>query len=91
MAIRFTSVVANAKQMITKNQQVVPKGYVPVYVGEQTDKKRYVVPLSFLSRPAFQELLQRAEDEFGFNHPMGALTIPCTEQTFFNLTSKLRC
>ncbi|XP_057545628.1 auxin-responsive protein SAUR21-like [Amaranthus tricolor] len=91
MAIRFTSVLTNAKQMITKNQLVVPKGYVPVYVGEQTDKKRYVVPLSFLSRPAFQELLQRAEDEFGFNHPMGALTIPCTEQTFFTLTSQLRC
>ncbi|KAL2925009.1 Auxin-responsive protein SAUR50 [Bienertia sinuspersici] len=59
------------KQMLTKNQQVVPKGHVPVYVGEQADKKkRYVVPLSYLSHPTFQVLLQRAEEQFGFNHPM---------------------
>lgn len=90
MAIRFPSVLSNAKQLCTKNQQVVPKGYFPIYVGEQADKKRYVVPLSYLSHPEFQDLLQRAEDEFGFNHPMGALTIPCTEETFFNVTSELK-
>ncbi|KMT01088.1 hypothetical protein BVRB_9g223430 [Beta vulgaris subsp. vulgaris] len=91
MAIRFPSVLSNAKQILTKNQQVVPKGHVPVYVGEQADKKRHLVPLSYLSHPVFQDLLQRAEEEFGFNHPMGALTIPCTEEMFFNLTSELRC
>ncbi|KNA20090.1 hypothetical protein SOVF_055600 [Spinacia oleracea] len=89
MAIRFPSVLAAAKQMLAKNQQVVPKGHIPVYVGEQAQKKKYVVPLSYLSHPVFQDLLQRAEEEFGFNHPMGALTIPCTEQTFFSLTSEL--
>ncbi|KMT01091.1 hypothetical protein BVRB_9g223460 [Beta vulgaris subsp. vulgaris] len=91
MAIRFPSVLSTAKQILTKNQQVVPKRHVPVYVGEQADKKRHVVPLSYLSHPVFQDLLQRAEEEFGFNHPMGALTIPCTEEMFFNLTSELRC
>ncbi|XP_021738423.1 auxin-responsive protein SAUR21-like [Chenopodium quinoa] len=91
MAIRFPSVLSNTKQICTKNQQVVPKGYVPVYVGEQADKKRFVVPLSYLSHPVFQDLLQRAEEEYGFNHPMGALTIPCSEDTFFTLTSELRC
>ncbi|KMT01093.1 hypothetical protein BVRB_9g223480 [Beta vulgaris subsp. vulgaris] len=91
MAIRFPSVLSTAKQILTKNQQVVPKGYVPVYVGEQAEKKRYVVPLSYLSHPTFQNLLQRAEEEFGFNHPMGCLTIPCTTETFFQLTSELKC
>ncbi|XP_057545734.1 auxin-responsive protein SAUR21-like [Amaranthus tricolor] len=91
MAIRFPSVLLKTKQILTKNQQIVPKGHVPIYVGELDDKKRYVVPLSYLSHPVFQRLLQRAEEEFGFNHPMGALTIPCSEQTFFNLTSELRC
>ncbi|KAF7810817.1 auxin-responsive protein SAUR21-like [Senna tora] len=31
-----------------------------------------------------------AEEEFGFNHPMGGLTIPCKEDAFINLTSQLR-
>ncbi|KAL2925020.1 Auxin-responsive protein SAUR15 [Bienertia sinuspersici] len=52
---------------------------------------RYVVPLSYLNYPVFQDLLQRAEEEFGFNHSMGALTIPCTEELFFNLISELKC
>ncbi|CAO2814918.1 unnamed protein product [Amaranthus hypochondriacus] len=92
MAIRFSSVVSKTKQILTKNQQIVPKGYIPVYVGEvEADKKRYIVPLSYLSHPVFQDLLQSVEEEFGFNHPMGALTIPCTQQTFFHLTSKLKC
>ncbi|KAL2925019.1 Auxin-responsive protein SAUR21 [Bienertia sinuspersici] len=46
-------VLSSAKQILTKNQQVVPKGYIPIYVGEQADKKRYVVPLSYLSHPVF--------------------------------------
>lgn len=91
MAIQFLTVFSYAKQILTKSEQVlVPKGYIPIYVGDQAVKKRYVVPLSYLSHPVFQDLLQRVEEEFGFNHPMGALTIPCTEQTFFNLTSKLK-
>ncbi|XP_054778076.1 auxin-induced protein 6B-like [Prosopis cineraria] len=54
----------------------VPKGYLAVHVEEKT--KRFVIPLSYLDQPSFQELLSRAEEEFGFNHPMGGLTIPCT-------------
>ncbi|KAM0009960.1 putative small auxin-up RNA [Helianthus debilis subsp. tardiflorus] len=53
----------------------IPKGYFAIYVGEQ-EKKRHVVPVSLLSEPLFQDLLHQAEEEFGYNHPMGALTIP---------------
>ncbi|CAO2814913.1 unnamed protein product [Amaranthus hypochondriacus] len=92
MAIRFPFVLSSARQNRSKNQQVLPKGCIPVYVGEQTDnKKRYVVPLSYLSHPTFQDLLQRAEDEFGFDHPMGGLTIPCSQEIFFLLTSEMKC
>ncbi|VVA22024.1 PREDICTED: auxin-responsive [Prunus dulcis] len=45
------------------------------HVGE-SEKQRFVVPTSFLNQPAFQELLSEAEEEFGFDHPMGGLTIP---------------
>ncbi|KAG9442982.1 hypothetical protein H6P81_018836 [Aristolochia fimbriata] len=64
----------------------VPKGHFPVYVGEQ--RRRYIVPLSFLEDPKFQMLLQRAEEEYGFEHKMG-LTIPCEETVFRSLADLL--
>ncbi|XP_057718870.1 auxin-responsive protein SAUR23-like [Arachis stenosperma] len=71
-----------------KKKLMVPKGYFAVYVGE-VEKKRFVIPLSFLNQPSFQQLLSMAEEEFGFTHPMGGLTIPCTQDTFIHLTSLL--
>ena len=66
----------------------VPKGHLAVYVGE-IEKKRFVIPVSFLSLPSFQDLLSQAEEEFGFDHPMGGLTIPCREDAFVDLISQL--
>ncbi|KAF7841096.1 Auxin-induced protein X10A [Senna tora] len=65
----------------------VPKGYVAVYVGEKM--KRFVIPISYLNQPSFQDLLSQAEEEFGFHHPMGGLTIPCKEDEFLDITSHL--
>ncbi|QCD88653.1 auxin-induced protein X10A-like [Vigna unguiculata] len=68
----------------------VPKGYLPVYVGEKM--KKFFIPVSYLNQPSFQDLLSQAEEEFGYNHPMGALTIPCREDVFLDTTSRLiRC
>ncbi|EYU29499.1 hypothetical protein MIMGU_mgv1a023118mg, partial [Erythranthe guttata] len=66
----------------------VPNGHLAVYVGER-EKKRFVIPLSYLNHPSFQDLLCRAEEQFGFHHPMGGLTIPCSEDLFVDLTSHL--
>ncbi|KAI4299915.1 hypothetical protein L6164_033335 [Bauhinia variegata] len=95
MGIRLPSLVLQAKQMLKSQQHVhgrnhpsVPKGHVAVYVGEF--QRRFVVPISYLSHPQFLDLLNRAEEEFGFHHPMGGLTIPCREDAFINLTSQLR-
>ncbi|KAA0049690.1 auxin-induced protein 15A-like [Cucumis melo var. makuwa] len=66
----------------------VPKGYFTVYVGEE-QKKRFVIPLSYLNQPSFQDLLSQAKEEFGYNHPMGGITIPCSEEIFQNLTQSL--
>ncbi|XP_058213178.1 auxin-responsive protein SAUR21-like [Rhododendron vialii] len=66
----------------------VPKGHFAVYVGE-SEKKRFVIPISYLSNPSFQDLLSQAEEEFGFDHPMGGLTIPCREDVFIGLASQL--
>lgn len=60
MGIRLPSVIlSNAKQVLklqnnAKNQCGVPKGHVAVYVGE-LEKKRFVVPISYLSHPPFVE------------------------------------
>ena len=66
----------------------VPKGHFAVYVGDH-EKKRFVVPVLLLSQPLFQELLVQVEDEFGFDHAMGGLTIPCSEDAFIDLISFL--
>ncbi|KAA0049711.1 hypothetical protein IC582_001476 [Cucumis melo] len=89
MGIRLPGVV-NAKKFLHRihNSDSIPKGHLAVYVGE-TQRKRFVVPVSYLSHPSFKTLLSQAEEEFGFHHPMGGLTIPCREEAFLNLTQSL--
>nr|AMQ09546.1 small auxin up regulated protein [Boehmeria nivea] len=78
---------SNASQLAAVED--VPKGYLAVYVGEESGMKRFVIPVSYLNCPSFQDLLSRAEEEFGFDHPMGGLTIPCREEAFIDLISRL--
>ncbi|CAI0376964.1 unnamed protein product [Linum tenue] len=70
LSARLASVVATCNN--------VPKGHVAVYVGEEGYRKRFIIPVTYLNHPLFQILLNRAEEEFGFDHPMGGLTIPCS-------------
>ena len=44
----------------------VPIGHFAVYVGAD-EKKRFVIPLSYLNHPDFQDLLCQAEEEYGFH------------------------
>lgn len=53
------------------------------------ESKEAVSGSCILSQPLFQDLLSIAEEEFGFNYPMGALTIPCGEYTFIQVISRL--
>ncbi|XP_012480429.1 auxin-induced protein 15A [Gossypium raimondii] len=78
MAIRLPHIVGSKK---------VPKGYFAVYVGE--NQKRFVIPVSFLSQPLFQDLLGMSQEEFGYSHPTGGLAIPCNEDIFLDVTSRL--
>ncbi|PIA56063.1 hypothetical protein AQUCO_00700420v1 [Aquilegia coerulea] len=92
MAIRLPGIphIKRSLRRSLSNSEMltVPKGHIAVYVGEN-EKRRFVVPISYLSHPLFQELLNQAEEEFGFNHPMGGLTIPCNEESFIELTGQL--
>ncbi|PNY03310.1 auxin-induced protein X10A-like, partial [Trifolium pratense] len=65
----------------------VQKGYLAVYVGDEM--KRFVIPISYLNQPSFQGLLNQAEEQFEYDHPMGGLTIPCREDVFLDITSRL--
>ncbi|WVZ02727.1 hypothetical protein V8G54_023533 [Vigna mungo] len=68
-----------ARQASSKFEEI-PKGNFAVYVGEK--QNRFVIPISYLNQPSFQDLLSQAEEEFGYDHPMGGLTIPCSEDVF---------
>ncbi|CAO2205584.1 unnamed protein product [Urochloa humidicola] len=59
----------------------VPRGHLAVYVGE--GRKRLVIPTACLNHPAFVTMLKRVEDEFGFDHRCGGLTIPCASEGDF--------
>ncbi|XP_027775473.1 auxin-induced protein 15A-like [Solanum pennellii] len=83
MAIRMPRIIN--KSSTTRD---VPKGHFAVYVGEK-QKNRFVIPVSFLSEPLFQDLLSQAEEEFGFDHPMGGVTIPCTEDVFIDRLNRI--
>ncbi|XP_015577286.1 auxin-responsive protein SAUR20-like [Ricinus communis] len=98
MGVRLPGTVL-AKQILcrsflTTNQTTlisaeVPKGFLAVYVG-QTEKKRFMVPVSYLNQPSFQALLRKAEEEFGFDHPTGGLIIPCREEILLDVISQLK-
>ena len=77
---------SSASQSSSK-QVEVPKGHLAVYVGEKM--RRFMIPVSFLNEPLFQELLSQAEEEFGYCHPTGGLTIPCKEDVFLHTASLL--
>ncbi|KEH36011.1 SAUR-like auxin-responsive family protein [Medicago truncatula] len=88
MGFRLPAAIRRASFSSSQTSKVlnVPKGYLAVYVGEQM--LRFVIPMSYLNQASFQNLLNQVEEEFGYDHPMGGLTIPCTEDVFLQITSR---
>ncbi|PRQ24118.1 putative small auxin-up RNA [Rosa chinensis] len=81
MGFRLPGIVSAKKSLIrslstsnTSKNSGIPKGYFVVYVGE-SQKKR-------------SDLLSQAEEEFGYGHAMGSITMPCSEHTFLDLTTR---
>ncbi|KAJ8760143.1 hypothetical protein K2173_010999 [Erythroxylum novogranatense] len=56
-----------------------PSGFLPVYVG--ASRARFLIPTRFLNFPIFKNLLNEAEEEYGFELP-GGIVLPC-EAGFF--------
>ena len=60
--------------------KVLPKdvkvGHFAVVAKDGVSTKRFLVPLRYLTHPMFLTLLEKAAEEYGFDHGR-ALTIPC--------------
>lgn len=69
----------------------VPKGKMAVYVGQEDggDYERVLVPVIYINHPLFGQLLRKAEDEFGHDHPAGGITIPCRISEFENVQTRI--
>eukprot|EP01018_Ginkgo_biloba_P010686 Gb_31890 [translate_table: standard] len=61
---------------------VVPKGCVPVDVGEE--QQRFVIPIGYLYHPFIVDLLIETENTFGYDQK-GPLRIPCDVGDFEQL------
>ncbi|KAK8317298.1 hypothetical protein V6Z11_A13G098900 [Gossypium hirsutum] len=72
---RFVKAKSLKQTLSFSEKTVVPKGHIV----------RFISPISFLNHPFFQKLFSEAEEEYEFNHPMRALTIPCSEEAFLDL------
>ncbi|KAH9325322.1 hypothetical protein KI387_005500, partial [Taxus chinensis] len=56
----------------------VCEGHLAIYAAKEGYfPRRFVIPLDYLKHPVFKDLLRLAEEEFGFEHRIGPLTIPC--------------
>ncbi|OAY58620.1 hypothetical protein MANES_02G193300v8 [Manihot esculenta] len=79
-----------AKRVEAEGRRRAPKGHFVVYVGNEM--KRFVIPTSFLSNPIFQQLLDKAAEEYGYDNQFG-IVLPCNESTFNSLIAFLgkRC
>jgi SAUR family protein len=60
----------------------VPAGCLAVYVGKE--RRRFVIPTSYLSNSVFRALLAKSEEEFGFCCD-GGLRIACAPDVFEHL------
>ncbi|KAL8553563.1 hypothetical protein ACS0TY_002030 [Phlomoides rotata] len=69
--------------MVCGKKKRTPKGHIVVYVGEEM--RRFVVPISCLKNPQFQQLLEEAAEVYGFHNGYGGIILPCTQTTFFRV------
>ncbi|KAL3743719.1 hypothetical protein ACJRO7_018911 [Eucalyptus globulus] len=70
--------------------KTVPKGHLPVYVGRRSGEFcRVLVPVVYINHPLFVDLLREAEEELGFSHRGGGITIPCEVSEFERVKSQV--
>ncbi|KAK7381966.1 hypothetical protein VNO80_00556 [Phaseolus coccineus] len=59
----------------------IPKGFLPIKVGQGEELEKIVMPIVYLNHPLFSQLLKEAEEEYGFDQ-QGTIIIPCHLKDF---------
>nr|XP_043626143.1 auxin-responsive protein SAUR21-like [Erigeron canadensis] len=81
------SQIVRLKQVVQRwRRRIATAGSLAVYVG--TERRRFIIPTRFLNLPVFVSLLNKAEEEFGFQSS-GGLVLPCDVVFFTNLLDVL--
>ncbi|KAJ0749288.1 putative small auxin-up RNA [Helianthus annuus] len=82
------SQIVKLKQVMQRwRRRCIPSGgSLAVYVGPE--RRRFIIPTRFLNLPVFFSLLNKAEEEFGFQ-TTGGLIIPCDVGFFKRLVKVL--
>ncbi|KAK1437932.1 hypothetical protein QVD17_03732 [Tagetes erecta] len=76
------------KQQHRSCTSTTPRGCIAVYVGDE--RLRFVVHTSHLSHPLFRMLLEKTEEEFGFEQK-DRLVVPCSVNVFLEVVSAVKC
>ncbi|CAO2165369.1 unnamed protein product [Urochloa humidicola] len=77
---------------VTRDDNRIPKGYLPIVLvrdGECGDETRVLVRVKDLKEPCMAELLELAEQQFGYGQ-QGVLRVPCDEQRFEHVVNMAR-
>ncbi|GLJ49113.1 hypothetical protein SUGI_1036070 [Cryptomeria japonica] len=73
--------------------RIAPKGCVAVYVGggeeEEQGLVRLIIGIHHLHHPFFRELLEAAEEAYGFHHT-GPLKVPCNVENLKKLKQMIQ-
>ncbi|KAL3017190.1 hypothetical protein AAZX31_06G261300 [Glycine max] len=99
-AFRTTEVIHILKHLKFKSLHLIHKFFLTIFssqVSTHTTTMGFRLPgirktsiaANQASSKAVEDLLNQAEKEFGYDHPMGGLTIPCKEDEFLTVTSHL--
>ena len=84
MARKWQNKAATTRKRIPKPQSVANEGHFVAYTN---DKRRFLIPLSYLKSEIFIELLRIAEEEFGVPC-IGPIMLPC-DSSFIEYTISL--
>ncbi|KAI3814776.1 hypothetical protein L1987_14420 [Smallanthus sonchifolius] len=81
------SQIVRLKQVVQRWRRRLPSdSSLAVYVG--AEHRRFVIPTRFVNLPVFVSLLNKAEEEFGFQ-TSGGLVLPCDVVFFKKLLNVL--
>ncbi|MFS7981458.1 putative small auxin-up RNA [Helianthus anomalus] len=80
--------IVRLKQLVQRWwRRIRPAGLFAVYVGDE--HRRFVIPTRFINLSVFVSLLNKAEEEFGYQST-GGLVLPCDVEFFKMLLSILK-